>query len=84
MHGPLAASPISFLLAKEVPRAERPDCVISAGPDFGRFLANGFFSGRPGAGKSENRRINTGILWWAWVDLNHRPRPYQERDLRDH
>jgi len=32
-------------------------------------------------GKSENRRINTGDLWWAWVDLNHRPRPYQERDL---
>jgi len=22
-------------------------------------------------------------LWWAWVDLNHRPRPYQEGDLRD-
>ena len=19
----------------------------------------------------------TGDLWWAWVDLNHRPRPYQ-------
>ena len=23
------------------------------------------------------------ILWWAWVDLNHRPRPYQEGDLRN-
>ncbi len=33
--------------------------------------------------KSENDRINTGDLWWAWVDLNHRPRPYQERDLRN-
>ena len=22
-------------------------------------------------------RINIGNLWWAWVDLNHRPRPYQ-------
>ena len=21
-------------------------------------------------------------LWWAWVDLNHRPRSYQECDLR--
>ena len=31
--------------------------------------------------KSENNRINTD-LWWAWVDLNHRRRPYQDRDLR--
>src|SRR6267142_6024134 len=31
----------------------------------------------PEKGKSENGRINTGDLWWAWVDLNHRPRPYQ-------
>jgi hypothetical protein len=21
-------------------------------------------------------------LWWAWVDFNHQPRPYQEADLR--
>jgi hypothetical protein len=27
---------------------------------FGKFLANGFFSGRPGTGKSENDHINTG------------------------
>ena len=44
---------------------------------FGKFLANGFFSESPATGKSENHRINTGDLWWAWVDLNHRPRPYQ-------
>jgi hypothetical protein len=31
----------------------------------------------PEKGKSENGRINTGDLWWAWVDLNHQPRPYQ-------
>ena len=23
----------------------------------------------------------TRELWWAWVDLNHRPRPYQDCDL---
>ena len=40
---------------------------------FGKFLASGFFDDE----KSENHRINTGDLWWAWVDLNHRPRPYQ-------
>jgi hypothetical protein len=37
----------------------------------------------PEKGKSENGRINTGDLWWAWVDLNHQPRPYQECDLRN-
>ena len=26
---------------------------------------------------SENRRIFTGDLWWVWVNLNHRPDPYQ-------
>ncbi len=24
----------------------------------------------------------TEVEWWAWVDLNHRPRPYQGRDNR--
>jgi hypothetical protein len=43
----------------------------------GKELANGFLSKRPANRKSENGRINTGDLWWAWVDLNHRPRPYQ-------
>src|SRR5208283_1564942 len=28
-------------------------------------------------GRIRNTRINTGEFWWAWVDLNHRPRPYQ-------
>jgi hypothetical protein len=33
-------------------------------------------------GRIRNTRINTGDLWWAWVDLNHRPRPYQGRVVR--
>ena len=32
--------------------------------------------------RTENDRINTGYLWWAWVDLNHRPRPYQSSVVR--
>ena len=44
---------------------------------FGKFLASGFFDEGTASEKSENHRINTGDLWWAWVDLNHRPRPYQ-------
>jgi hypothetical protein len=48
---------------------------------FGKFLANGFLSEGTASGKSENHRINTWELWWAWVDLNHRPRPYQGRAL---
>ena len=31
-------------------------------------------------GESENDDINTG--WWAWVDLNHRPRPCQDSVVR--
>ena len=40
----------------------------------------------PRKGKSENSRVFIGERsgtwvtlgeWWAWVDLNHRPRPYQ-------
>jgi hypothetical protein len=44
---------------------------------FGKFLANDSLSASPVSAKSANDRINTGDLWWAWVDLNHRPRPYQ-------
>jgi hypothetical protein len=33
-------------------------------------------------GKSVDPRINTEDLWWAWVDLNHRPRPYQGSAVR--
>jgi hypothetical protein len=33
-------------------------------------------------GRIRNTRINTGELWWAWVDLNHRPRPYQGSVVR--
>jgi hypothetical protein len=39
-------------------------------------------SDRPVSGKSEKDRINTGDLWWAWVDLSHRPRPYQGSVVR--
>jgi len=49
---------------------------------FGKFLASGFFDEGTASEKSENRRINTGDLWWAWVDLNHRPRPYQGNAVR--
>jgi len=28
-------------------------------------------------GRIQNTRINTGDFWWAWVDLNHQPCPYQ-------
>jgi hypothetical protein len=48
---------------------------------FGKFLANDSLSASPVSAKSANDRINTGDLWWAWVDLNHRPRPYQGRAL---
>ena len=27
------------------------------------------------------RSLIDGKVWWAWVDLNHRPRPYQGRAL---
>jgi hypothetical protein len=56
-------------------------------PDFGiygllellaNFWQNGFLMTSPRNGKSENSRVFIGDLeWWAWVDLNHRPRPYQ-------
>src|SRR5467141_3971366 len=34
----------------------------------------GFLRDIPRKGKSANRRV---FEWWAWVDLNHQPRPYQ-------
>jgi hypothetical protein len=33
-------------------------------------------------GRIRNTRINTGEFWWAWVDLNHRPRPYKGSVVR--
>ena len=45
-------------------------------------MANGFLSSSPATRKTENDRINTGNLWWAWVDLNYRPRPYQGSVVR--
>jgi hypothetical protein len=44
---------------------------------FGKFLANSFSRVNATGGRIRNTRINTGDLWWAWVGLNHRPRPYQ-------
>src|SRR5271169_2717211 len=44
---------------------------------FGKFLANSFSRVNATGGRIRDTRINTGDLWWAWVDLNHRPRPYQ-------
>src|ERR1700691_1198075 len=33
--------------------------------------------GKPAA----SSRLDLGKYWWAWVDLNYRPRPYQGRAL---
>jgi hypothetical protein len=49
----------------------------SAHPESWQIVGKWFLSEKPANRKSENNRINTGNLWWAWVDLNHRPRPYQ-------
>jgi hypothetical protein len=55
-------------------------------PDYGiyallellaNFWQNGFLMTSPQEGESENRRVYIGDEWWAWVDLNHRPRAYQ-------
>ena len=45
---------------------------------FGKSL----FNEGAASSKSQNHRINIGDLWWAWVDLNHRPRPYQDSVVR--
>src|SRR6266436_8781942 len=56
------------------------------GPDYGicgllellaSFRQNGFLMTSPLEGESENCLVFIGDEWWAWVDLNHRPRPYQ-------
>jgi hypothetical protein len=56
---------------------------VLALPESWQIVGKWFLSEGPANGKSENDRINTEDLWWAWVDLNHRPRPYQEGDLRN-
>ena len=33
------------------------------------------------AGKEKLWLFTFNFFWWAWVDLNHRPRPYQGRAL---
>ena len=47
-------------------------------------MANDFLKEVAADGTIENHRINTGELWWAWVDLNHRPRPYQDSVVRSY
>ena len=80
----LTLSPVSLLLAIDVTtrRGKSRIVLYQLARIFGKFLANGFWSEGTASGKSENDRINTGDLWWAWVDLNHRPRPYQGRGQR--
>jgi hypothetical protein len=51
---------------------------------FGKFLAKSFLRMNETRGGIRNNRVNTGDLWWAWVDLNHRPRPYQGTTVRSH
>jgi hypothetical protein len=73
-HPKLRRPPLAMELAMRV--AEVTVCVGTGAPG---FLANDSLSASPVSAKSANNRINTGDLWWAWVDLNHRPRPYQGR-----
>ena len=51
--------------------------IKSACPDFWQIFGKRFIDEGMASEKGENHRINTGDFWWAWVDLNHRPRPYQ-------
>src|SRR5229473_3944060 len=45
---------------------------------FGKFLAKWVLTTIPTmVRKCESQRIYWRFEWWAWVDLNHRPRPYQ-------
>src|SRR6266850_578603 len=45
---------------------------------FGKFLAKWVLTTIPNMmRKCESQRIYWRFEWWAWVDLNHRPRPYQ-------
>jgi hypothetical protein len=40
------------------------------------FSKMGFDDNSPVVGECESPRIHW-FRWWAWVDLNHQPRPYQ-------
>jgi hypothetical protein len=70
---------MKFAAVRNVPIAPRLAC-----SDFGKFLASGFFDEGMASEKRENHRIHTGDSWWAWVDLNHRPRPYQDSVVRSY
>jgi len=65
-------APAATKKARNIWRASGWACRI-----VGKFLANSFSRVNAMAGRARNTRINTGEFWWAWVDLNHRPRPYQ-------
>ena len=58
--------------------------IKSACPDFWQIFGERLFRRRYGSEKSENHRINTADFWWAWVDLNHRPGPYQDSVVRSY
>jgi len=36
-----------------------------------------WFFGQIQKNRNSENRIFTGDLWWIWVNLNHRPGPYQ-------
>jgi hypothetical protein len=68
-----------------IERALRGEAAIGltlAHPGSWQIVGKWFFERPSVSGKSENDRINTDDLWWAWVDLNHRPRPYQGSVVR--
>jgi hypothetical protein len=57
------------------------DKELANSPSFWQIFGKSVFSSEHLKGKSENHRVFIDDLWWAWVDLNHRPRPYQGRAL---
>ena len=49
---------------------------------FGKFLANSFSRVKCDGWQNSKYPHKYWDLWWAWVDLNHRPRPYQGNAVR--
>ena len=43
-----------------------------------------WFKRRDCKSKKNLSGVYTSGLWWAWVDLNHRPRPYQRSEVRSY
>jgi hypothetical protein len=50
-------------------------------PKVDKSLTRGF-AGNVRERQKRDNRINTADLWWAWVDLNDRPHPYQDSMVR--